>query len=60
MEDRLKQEHWLVRVILFPGQWVCDRFDIGNDDGRMLLRMYLNLAIYAKIFGTIAYLYAIA
>lgn len=58
MEDRLNEEHWLARAILFPGQWICDRFNIENDDSRMLLRLYLNLAIYAKVFGTIAYIYA--
>lgn len=58
MEDKLKQEHWALRLILFPGEWICDRFDVESTDSRMLLRMYLNLAIYAKVFGTIAYIYA--
>lgn len=58
MEDRLKQDRLIVRQLLFPGEWLCDRFNIENNDNRMLLRMYLNLVIYAKVFGTLAYLFA--
>lgn len=58
MEDRLKEDHWLLQAFLFPGEWICDRFNVPRNDNRMLLRMYLNLVIYAKVFGTVAYVYA--
>lgn len=30
-------------MMLFLGEWFCDRFKMKNDDNRMLVRMYLNL-----------------
>lgn len=57
VENNLKQEHWVTRMMLFPGEWICDQFKMKNDDNRMLVRMYHNLVVYAKIFGTLAYIY---
>ena len=43
--------------ILFPGEWVCDYFKVKGENERGLLRLFVNLAVYAKIFGSIALYY---
>lgn len=44
------------RILLWPGNAVCDLFRVPkNADHRMLLRLWINLIIYTKIAGLIAY-----
>ncbi len=50
------EDHIIVRIFLFPGNWVVRKFNVQEESSKMLLRMYINLAIYAKIAGTIAFL----
>lgn len=48
-----KITYWL----LFPGEWVCNYFKVKEHNERALIRMSVNLAIYAKIVGTATLLY---
>ena len=50
-----KITYWL----LFPGEWVCNYFNVKGRNERALIRMSVNLAIYAKIAGSIAFYYAV-
>lgn len=36
-------------AFLFPGEYVCDRLNIKDQDSRYLLRMFINLTVYGKI-----------
>lgn len=40
---------------LFPGEWFCDLVKCKGNNERTLLRLYINLTVYAKIFGGIAW-----
>ena len=50
-----KITYWL----LFPGEWVCNYFKVKERNERALIRMSVNLAIYAKIAGSFALCYVI-
>lgn len=41
--------------LLLPGEYVCDWLGVKDPDSRMLLRMFVNLSIYGKIGGTVAF-----
>lgn len=44
------------RILLWPGNKICDLFNIPQDgDSRMLLRLWINLLIYTKFAGWLAY-----
>ena len=43
--------------VLFPGDWLALKMGAKDPESRILLRMFLNLAIYSKIAGTIIYFY---
>ena len=44
----------LAKLFLWPGDAVCNHFDIEDEDSRMLLRMFVNLSVYGKISVLIA------
>ena len=47
--------YWILR----PGDWVCDLFKVEETyERRFLLRLFINLAIYAKIFGGLAFYFS--
>lgn len=50
-----KIAYWLLR----PGDYVCDVFDVRDVSNRYLLRMFLNLSVYAVVFGTLAFFFAV-
>ncbi|MEM8936821.1 MAG: hypothetical protein AAGC77_10480 [Pseudomonadota bacterium] len=37
------------KTLLFPGEYVCDRLGIEDQDSRYLLRMFVNLTVYGKV-----------
>jgi hypothetical protein len=37
--------------ILKPGEYVCDWLQVHDPDSRLLLRLFVNLSIYAKLAG---------
>lgn len=48
--------YWLLR----PGDWVCDLFKVeASYERRFLLRLFINLGVYAKVFGGIAFYFAL-
>ena len=50
-----KEAHvpWLLK----PGEVVCDWFGVEDQDSRFLLRLFVNLTIYSKIGGSIAFMF---
>jgi|GEM_PF-6199025 len=47
--------YWVLR----PGDWICDLFKVKETyESRFLLRLFINLAIYAKIFGGLAFYFS--
>ena len=44
----------LVELFLWPGDAVCNLFEVEDADSRMLLRMFVNLSVYGKISVLIA------
>ncbi|MEM1198495.1 MAG: hypothetical protein AAGI06_04225 [Pseudomonadota bacterium] len=42
-------------LVLLPGEYVCNWLGVEDPDSRMLLRMFVNLSIYGKIGGSIAF-----
>lgn len=36
-------------VMLWPGNWVCDRLGVEEGESRFLLRMFVNLTVYGKV-----------
>ena len=59
MDEVIESKNWIARSILFPGNWVVDHYKVKEPDNRLLIRMYVNLLVYAKIFGTMAYLWVL-
>ena len=47
------------RIILKPGEWICDFFKVKEGDSRYFLRLYLNIFLYTKIAVFIAVYLAI-
>ena len=43
----------LMDWMLWPGDAACDYLNIKDPDSRMLLRMFINLTVYAKIAGIV-------
>ena len=43
-------------ILILPGNLVCDWFNIEQGEGRMLLRLFINLVIYCKIAVAFAFL----
>ncbi len=43
--------------ILKPGEIVCNWFGVEDPDSRFLLRLFVNLTIYSKIGGSIAFMF---
>ena len=43
----------LMDWMLWPGDAACDYLNIEDPDSRMLLRMFINLTVYAKIAGIV-------
>ncbi|MEM7619641.1 MAG: hypothetical protein AAF228_04130 [Pseudomonadota bacterium] len=41
--------------ILLPGDIVCNWLQVEDHDSRMLLRMFINLAVYSKLAVTLAF-----
>ncbi len=41
--------------LLLPGEYVCNWLGVEDPDSRMLLRMFVNLSIYGKIGGSVAF-----
>ena len=37
------------RAFLLPGDMVCDWLKIRDEESRFLLRLFVNLAVYAKL-----------
>ena len=37
------------KILLAPGELVCDWLKVKDHDSRMLLRMFVNLSVYGKI-----------
>ena len=50
-----KPENEQLPWVLMPGEYVCNWLGIEDPDSRMLLRMFVNLSIYAKIGGSVAF-----
>lgn len=51
-----EQNGLLVRVLLWPGNALCNLLKIPQDsEQRMLLRLWINLVVYTKIAGIAAY-----
>ncbi|MEM7303143.1 MAG: hypothetical protein AAF468_18840 [Pseudomonadota bacterium] len=44
----------LADLFFWPGNAVCDLFEVKDPDSRMLLRMFVNLTVYGKITVLIA------
>ena len=40
-----------VSWLLKPGEYVCDWLQVEDPDSRLLLRLFVNLSIYAKLAG---------
>jgi hypothetical protein len=40
---------FLSNIILMPGDFICRLFKVQNPEKHALLRIYINLFIYAKI-----------
>lgn len=43
-------------ALLYPGTLACDLFGVRDPDGRMILRMFVNLSVYSKLAVLIAFL----
>lgn len=41
--------HRSMRLFVLPGEVVCNWLKVHDHDSRMLLRMFVNLAVYGKI-----------
>lgn len=50
-----KEPHipWLLK----PGEMVCDWFGVEDPDSRFLLRLFVNLTLYSKIGGSLAFMF---
>lgn len=46
------------QYLLYPGNAVCDALEIHDPDSRMLLRMFVNVGLYAKLTMLIVYFFA--
>lgn len=57
MDEVIESKNPIIRAILFPGNWVVDYFKVIEPDNRLVVRMYVNLVVYAKVFGTIVYMW---
>ncbi|MDD9908161.1 MAG: hypothetical protein OXR62_00560 [Ahrensia sp.] len=44
----------LAELFLWPGDAVCNLFNVEDPDSRMLLRMFVNLSVYGKVSVLIA------
>lgn len=51
--------HPLEKIILWPGNAVCDALKIEGEDHRLVLRAFINLLVYG-ILGMAAMLLALA
>lgn len=60
---KIKEEEVLMKMFfsrigkgfLWPGDFLCDVFNVHETDNRQVLRMFLNLVIYSKVVGLILY-----
>lgn len=51
-----KIAYWMLR----PGDWICDVFKVEETyEKRFLLRLFINLGVYAKVFGGLAFYFAL-
>ena len=60
-DDRVTQASVADRaaeIFLWPGNAVCDALKIADPESRMLLRMFVNLSIYAKVAVMVALAFA--
>lgn len=44
-----------IPLVLKPGDWLALKMGAADPESRILLRMFLNLIIYSKLAGAIAY-----
>ena len=52
-ENKANHIPWLLK----PGEIVCNWFGVEDPDSRILLRMFVNLTLYSKIGGSIAFMF---
>ncbi len=52
-----ENKHNHIPWLLKPGEIVCNWFEVEDPDSRFLLRLFVNLTIYSKIGGSIAFMF---
>ena len=53
---RVRTGERIAKAVLWPGEKVCDLIRIEEPESRLLLRIFINLTIYAKAAVIIALL----
>ncbi len=55
MPSKIRFLNKIVEIILKPGEWICQLFNMKESEQRYFLRLYLNIFIYTKIavFGAV-------
>ena len=46
---RFRDREGLAAYVLMPGEIICTALGVKEPDSRMLLRMFVNLTVYAKL-----------